>query len=197
MSNKNRIPATAWAALEKSLSANEKVEPSASAEEPVKDLPEWLWRAFRAIVESRDGLHDRVEEFVAALNCALISGDANGVKEASQAVALIGLIPMDLAQLADDRNLQKNLRVLHLDNRNPQPIFHPCPRRVRRAIPVGGVDLFSVAVAADNSGVWLCPEGEVGTGMLCVVHVNGSRSYYLVNVSGVETDQRDLSFGQQ
>jgi hypothetical protein len=196
MSQQNRIPPEAWAALDQSRSATNNIPPTAGAEEPVKELPEWLQRAFRAIVDARDGLHDRVEALVVALNCALLSGDATGVKEFAQSVAAIGLIPFNLIWLVE-KNLQNTMRPLHLDKRNEQPVYHQCSTPVSQAYACGGADLFSVAIAETGAGFWLRPEGDVGTGVLAVIDQQGSRSYYSVTVTGSETDDRDPSFGQE
>jgi hypothetical protein len=186
MSNKNRIPRSAWEALARSYHQTEPnpCQASVSADEiAAPSLPTWLTTAFGSIADDRESLHERLDELVTALRDANVSGQLDGVRQAGEEVYLIGRITLDLLQLAEDKSLQKKLRVLHLDTRNEQPVYHQCQQQVHRLFPLGG-DLFEVAVADGNSGFWLRPLHDVGTGLLCAVHAEGQRSYFFVTVTG-------------
>jgi hypothetical protein len=146
--------------------------------------------AFRTIADDREAIHERIDELVTAIRAANVSGQVDGVRRASEEVWCIGKIVLDILQLAADENLRKKLRMLHLDTRNEQPVYHQCQQQVHRLFPLGGA-LFEVAIAEGNAGFWLRPLQDVGTGLLCVVHAEGQRTYYFVTVTG------EPSFGHQ
>jgi hypothetical protein len=148
--------------------------------------------AFAAIAEDREALHERLDELVTALRAANISGQVDGVRPAAESMFLVGKIALDLLSLAATP-LDSWPNVIHLDSRNPHPTYRRAPLPVGRVYPMGGADLFSVGIASDHSGVWIKPEGGVGSGVLAVVGIQGERAYYAVHVSGGETDERDPS----